>query len=162
MPVEGLLAPVRELDRPPRPQCQHAGVDLHVYVLARAEGAAHAGQVQPDLVLWQSEAGCDLLPVYVQPLRGDIYVHSAVLGRHGQPRLRPQCGLVLHGGLVITLHPDICRGCAGVTMHNMDMAQHVPPFVQSGRLRRHGLFHVVHALEGFEIERYGPDRVLGR
>ncbi len=162
VPVEGLLAPVRELDRPTRTQGQHARVHLHVDVLARAECAAHAGQVQPDLFLGQAQAGCDLLPVDVQPLRGDIYVYPAVLGGHGQPRLGPQRGLVLHGGLVVAVHPDICRRGVGVTVKKMDMAQHVAPFMQSRRVRRHSLFHVVHTLEGFEVERDGPDGVPGR
>ena len=50
-------------------QREQARVDLHVDVLARAERPADPGQRDPHLLLGQPEAGRDLLPVDVQPLR---------------------------------------------------------------------------------------------
>ena len=68
--VERLLAAVRHLHRPARAQGEHAGVDLHVDVLARPERAADPGERDPHLLLGQAEARRDLLPVDVEPLRG--------------------------------------------------------------------------------------------
>ena len=52
-------------------------------------------------------AGADLPLVDVQPLGGDVQVDAAVLGRHGQPGLRAEEGLVLHADLVLAGHHDV-------------------------------------------------------
>ena len=122
--VERLLAGVDHLHRPVRPQRQQAGVDLHRDVLAGAERAADAGERQAHLLLRQAEAGRDLPPVDVQPLRGDVEVDPAVLGRHGQPGLRPEEGLVLHPDLVVAGDDHVGRG-VGVAAADPDASQHV-------------------------------------
>ena len=55
-------------------QGEQRRVDLHRQILAAAERAADPREVNPDLLLRQSETGRDLLPVDVQPLRRDIDV----------------------------------------------------------------------------------------
>ena len=101
VPEEGLLAVVHELDRLAGVQRQHARVDLHRQVLAGTEGAAHTRQGQAHLVLGQPQGRADLLLVHVQPLRGHVQVHTAVLGGHRHPRLGTEEGLVLHPDLVL-------------------------------------------------------------
>ena len=113
--------------------------------------------MQPDLVLGQPEARGDLLPVDVQPLRRDVDVNPAVLGRHRQPGLGAQGRLVLHGGLVVALDPHVRVRRGRVAVQQVDVTQHVAELVQPRRVRRHGLLHVEHALEGLEVERDGPD-----
>ncbi len=59
-------------------------------------------------------------------------------------------------GLVVTLHPHVGGRVIGVAVQQMDVAQDVPEFVQPGRVRRHGLLHVVHDPQGFEVEPRWP------
>src|SRR5947208_756862 len=63
--------------------------------LAPAEGAAHAGQVDPHLLGREAEAGRDLVAVDVQPLRRDVDVDATLAVGHGEPGFRPEEGLVL-------------------------------------------------------------------
>ena len=100
---ERLLAVVDELHGPVRVQRQHGAVDLHGEVLAPAEGAADAGEVDADAVRRQSEARRDLVAVDVQPLRGDVDVDAALAVRDGQARLGPEERLVLDAELVRSL-----------------------------------------------------------
>ena len=137
--VEGLLAPVAELHRSAGAQRQHAGVDLHVDVLTGAEGPSHAGEVQPDLVLGQAEARRDLLPVDVEPLRGHVEVHAAVLGWHRQSRLWPEGRLVLHRRLVVAVHPHVRPSRVGVAVDDVHVAQHIPEVVQPRGIGRERL-----------------------
>ncbi len=149
---EGLLASVAELHRPARPQRQHAGVDLHVDVLAGPERAPDAGEVQPDLVLGQSQARRDLLAVDVQPLRRDVKVDAAVLGRHRQSRLRAERGLVLHRRFVVAVHPDVRLGRVGFAVEDVHVAKDVPELVQARRLGGERLLHVVDAGQCLEVD----------
>ena len=114
MPVhvaeERLLARVDHLHRPPGAQRQQADLHLHAQVLAGAEGAPDAGEVQPHLVERQAEAGRDLVLVDVQPLGGDVQVDAAVVRRDREAGLRAHEGLVLHAGLVAALDDDGARG----------------------------------------------------
>ena len=71
-------------------------MDLHRDVLAPAERAADAGEREAHLLHRQVEARRDLVAVHVQPLGGDEQVDAAVLGRHREPGLRAEEGLVLH------------------------------------------------------------------
>ena len=82
-------------------QREQRGVDLHREVLAPAERAADAGEVDPDLLRGQGQAGRDLLAVDVQPLRRDVDVDAALAVRHGEPGLRPEERLVLRAELVV-------------------------------------------------------------
>ena len=104
---ERLRAPVRHLDRTARVEREHARVDLHADVLARAERAAGPRQEQPDHVLGQVQAGGELLAVDVEPLRRNEQVDPTVLCGHRHPRLGPERRLILHPGLVVTLDPDL-------------------------------------------------------
>ena len=75
-------------------------VDLHREVLAAAEGAADAGEVDPHLLRRQAEARRDLVAVDVQPLRRDVDVDAALAVRGRRARLGPEEGLVLDAELV--------------------------------------------------------------
>ena len=76
-------------------------MDVDREVLAAAERPAHAGQREPHLLGRQAESEADLALVDVQPLGGDVQVDAAVLGRHGEPGLRAEEGLVLHADLEV-------------------------------------------------------------
>jgi hypothetical protein len=130
---EGLLSVVGHLHRAPGAQGQQAGVHVHRQVLAAAEGAAHAGQRQPHLLGRQGEGGADLLLVHVQPLGGDVQLHAAVLGRHGEAGLRAEERLVLHPHLVLAHHDDV-RGRRRVTGADLEVPHQVPLRVQVGAL----------------------------
>ena len=110
------------------------------------------GEVQPDLVLGQSEARRDLLAVDVQPLRRDVEVDAAVLGRHRQTRLRPERRLVLHRRLVVAVDPDVRLGGVGLAVDDVHVTQDVPELVQARRLRRQRLLHVVDAGQLLELD----------
>ena len=107
---EGLVAQVAHLHRPPGGQRQQAGVDLHAHVLAPAEGATDAAQVQAHVVGGEPEAGGDLVAVLVQPLGRHPQVDAAGAVGHGQARLGPEEGLVLHADLVGALDHHLAVG----------------------------------------------------
>ena len=121
-------------------------MDLHADVLARPERAPHPGQVQPDLLVRERQAGRDLLAVHMQPLGGHVQVDAAVLGRDRQPRLGPEGGLVLHAGLVVALHPDLGLG-VGIPVHHADVAEDVAPRVELAGVGVEGPGHVREGLE---------------
>ena len=104
MPVdvadERLLAVVDDLHRPLRVQREHRAVDLHREVLAAAERAADAGEVDPHHLGRQPEARRDLVAVDVQPLRRDVDVDAALAVRDGEPRLRAEERLILDADVV--------------------------------------------------------------
>ena len=75
---ERLLAVVDDLHRPVGVEREQRGVDLHREVLAAAEGAADAGEVDPHLLGREAEAGRDLVAVDVEPLRRDVDVDAAL------------------------------------------------------------------------------------
>src|SRR4030095_8340670 len=104
-----LLPGIHELRGPIRVQRQHPAVDLHGQVLAAAERAADAGEMNTDLLLTQTEARGNLVAVDVQPLRRDVDVDAALAVRNGQPRFGPQECLILNPELVIALDGDVAR-----------------------------------------------------
>jgi len=100
MADERLLAVVDDLHRPVRVQREHRAVNLHRQVLAASEGAADAGEVDPDLVGLEPQARRHLVAVDVEPLRRDVDVDAALAVRNGEPGLRAEEGLVLDADLV--------------------------------------------------------------
>ena len=141
---ERLLPAVLHLHRTSGGEGQHAGVYLEVDVLARPEGSAHGAKSDADLLLRHAEARRELVEIDVEPLRVHVQVHAAVLGREGQAGLRPERGVVLHGGLVVSLHPHLGLR-VGVPVLDVHVAEHVAEGVQ---LRRVGLERLLHVDEG--------------
>src|SRR5438067_2844417 len=141
MAVKGFLPAVGHLDRPLRSQRQQAGMDLHADILARAEGAADAGEVEAYLCRWQIEAGGQLLEIGVQPLRGDEEIDATVGGGNRQARFGTEGRLVLHAGLVHPLHPDV-GGRAGVAMDDREGAHNVALRMDRWGRRVERLLHV--------------------
>ena len=92
---ERLLAVVDDLHRAVRVQREQRAVDLHREVLAAAERAADAGEVDAHLLERQAEARRDLRAVDVQPLRRDVDVDAALAVGHREPRLGAEERLVL-------------------------------------------------------------------
>ena len=97
---ERLLAVVDDLHGPVRVQREQRAVDLHRHVLAAAERAADAGEVDAHLLERQAEAGRDLRAVDVQPLGRDVDVDPALAVGHREPGLGAEERLVLDAGLV--------------------------------------------------------------
>jgi hypothetical protein len=85
-------------------------VHLHREILTAAEGAADAGQVEPDLLRPKPETGRDLFAVDVQPLRRDMDVDAALPVGDRNPGLRPEERLVLLADLVVAGDGDISGG----------------------------------------------------
>ena len=106
---ERLLAVVDDLHRPVRAQSEQRGVDLHREVLAAAEGAADAGEVDPHLVGLEVEARRDLVSVDVQPLRGDVDVDATLAVRDRDAGLGAEERLVLLADVVDALDGDVRR-----------------------------------------------------
>ena len=104
---ERLLPVVDHLHGAARVQREQRRVDLDRQVLAAAERAADAGEVDPHLLLGQAEARRDLLAVDVQPLRGDVDVDAALGVRDGEPRLRSEERLILAAELVLAFDDDV-------------------------------------------------------
>ena len=92
---ERLLAVVDDLHRSVGAQREQRRVDLHGEVLAPAERAADAREVDPHLLRLERETGCDLVAIDVQPLRRDVDVDAALAVRDRDPRLRPEERLIL-------------------------------------------------------------------
>ena len=160
---ERLLARVEDLDRTAGAQGQHAGVDLHGQVLAGAEGAADAGQGDPDLLRRQVEAGGELVAVDVQPLGGDVQVDPALAVGHGQAGLGAEEGLVLHADLVLAGDHD-GGGCLLVAVADADVAQDVAVGVERGSAVGHGGLGVDQRVELLVVDRDqggGPAGGLG-
>ena len=106
---ERLLAVVDHLHRPARAQREHRAVDLHREILAPAERAADAAEVDSHHLLREAEAGGDLLAVDVQPLRGDVDVDPALAVRDREAGLRAEEGLILAAELVDALDRDLAH-----------------------------------------------------
>ncbi len=124
VPDERLLARVDHLHRPARVQREQRAVDLHREVLAAAERAADAGEVDPHLLGLEVEARRDLVAVDVQPLRRDVDVDTALAVRHRQSRLRAEEGLVLDPELVLAGDRDVAGG-VGVAVADHEPADDV-------------------------------------
>ena len=99
-------------------------MDLDRDVLAPAERAADAGQVQPHERRRQGQRRAHLVAVDVQPLRRHVQVDTAVLGREREAGLRAEERLVLHPDLVAAGHDHV--GLEGLlAVADADVAQHV-------------------------------------
>ncbi len=109
---EGLRAPVDDAHRAARVQREQRAMHLHREILAAAEGAADAGQVDAHLLGGEAEAGRDLVAVDVQPLRRHVDVDSTLSIGHRKARLRAEEGLVLDADLVAAAHDDLA-GASG-------------------------------------------------
>jgi hypothetical protein len=103
---EGLLAVVDHLHGAVRLQREQGAVDLHGKVLAAAEGAPDAGEVDAHLFGLESEAGRYLVAVDVQPLGGDVDVDATLPVGDGEAGLGAEEGLILDAELVDALHGD--------------------------------------------------------
>ena len=90
-------------------QREQRTVHLHRQVLAAAERPADTGEMDPHLLDRKTEARCDLRPVDVQPLRGDVDVDAAFAVGHRNARLGPEEGLILAPDLVDALDADLPR-----------------------------------------------------
>ena len=75
-------------------------MDLHGEVLAPAERAADAGEMDPNLLGVEVEARRDLVAVDVEPLRCDVDVDAALAVRDRDPGLRAEEGLILLADVV--------------------------------------------------------------
>ena len=132
MPVdvadERLLAVVDDLHRAVRVQREHGAVDLHREVLAAAERAADAGEVDPHHLGRQPEAGRDLVAVDVQPLGGDVDVDAALAVGDREARLGAEEGLVLDADLVHAGDDDLALGL-GVAVADRHVPHDVRPRV---------------------------------
>ena len=171
---ERLLARVDDLHRPLGVEREHRAVDLHREVLAPAEGAADAAEVDAHLLLLEPEARRDLVAVDVQPLRRHVDVDAALAVGHREPGLRPEEGLVLDPELVDALDAHLAGGVR-VAVADHDRAQDVRPrvvaeAVAGGRVlvvdRRllGGALHVGHRLERLVVDPHllgGAARLLG-
>ena len=135
MPVhvagERLLAVVDDLHRAVRVQREQRAVHLHRQVLAPAERAADAGEVDAHLLERQPEARRDLRAVDVQPLRRDVDVDAALAVRHREPGLRPEERLILDPDLVVRRSTRHVARSVGVAVAD----HHVAHDVRRGRPR---------------------------
>ena len=80
-------------------------MDLHREVLAPAERAADAGEVDPHLLRLEVEARRDLVAVDVEPLGRDVDVDAALAVGDREPRLGAEERLVLLADLVDARRP---------------------------------------------------------
>ena len=121
---ERFLAVVDHLHGAVRVQCEQRAVDLHREVLTAAERPTHAGEVDPDSLRSEVEARGDLVPVDVEPLRGDVDVHAALAVGHRQAGLRAQERLILLSELVVARDGDVAPRL-GVAVADDDVAHDV-------------------------------------
>ena len=119
---ERLLAVVDDLHGPPGAQREHRRVDLHREVLAPAERATDAGEVNPHLLGLEVEAGRDLVAVDVEPLRRDVDVDAALAVRDRDPGLGAEERLILLADVVDALDGDVPVG-VGVAARRSTMAR---------------------------------------
>jgi hypothetical protein len=110
---KGLRSVVDHLHRPPGVQRQQAQMDLQSEVLAGAEGAADPGEMDPDLIGLEAEAGVDLFMVLVDPLGGNVEVDAPNAVGNGEPCLGSQHRLVDRAGLVGALDHDLAAQILG-------------------------------------------------
>ena len=125
---ERLLPVVDHLHGSARVQREQRRVNLDRQILAAAERAADAGEMDADLLLGQAETRRDLLAVDVQPLRGDVDVDAALAVRNGEPGLGAEERLILDAELVRALDDDVAPR-VGVAVDDPHRAQDVRPRV---------------------------------
>ena len=114
---------------------------LHRQVLARAKRAADACHGQADLLRRQPEAVRELIPVDVQPLRGDVEIHAALAIRDRKARFGAERRLVLHADLVLAVH-DHVRARVLVASADPDPPRDVAVGMKSRCVIREGLLGV--------------------
>ena len=103
-------------------------MDLDRHVLAAAERAADAGEVDTDLLRGEREAGRDLVAVDVDPLRGDVDVDASLPVGDREPRLGAEERLVLRADLVDAADRDVAGG-VGIPVLDHHRADDVGPWV---------------------------------
>ena len=103
-------------------------MDLHREILAPAECAAHAREVDPHLLLLEPEARCDLVAIDVQPLGRDVDIDAAFAVWDGQPGLRAEERLVLDPDLVDAADGDVASRVR-IAVADDDRPQDVRPRV---------------------------------
>ena len=99
-------------------------MDLDREVLAAAERAADAGEVDAYLLGGEREAGRDLVAVDVDPLRGDVDVDASLPVRDGEAGLGAEERLVLRAHLVDAADRDVALR-VGVAVPDHDRADDV-------------------------------------
>ena len=107
---ERLLAVVDHLHGPARVQSEQRGVDLDREVLAAAERAADAGEVDAHLLGGEREARRNLVAIDVDPLGGDVDVDASLPVRDGEAGLGAEERLVLGAHLVDAADRDVALG----------------------------------------------------
>jgi hypothetical protein len=110
MARERLFAVVAHLHRTTRVEREQRAVDLHREILATAERAADAREVDADLLRAEVETRRDLVAIDVQPLGRHMDVDAALAVWHGEARLRPEERLVLDPDLVHAVRDDLAFG----------------------------------------------------
>ena len=97
-------------------------MDLHREVLAAAERAADAGEVDPHLLRLETEARRDLVAVDVEPLGRDVDVDAALAVRDRDPGLGAEKRLILLADVVDALDRDVRLrvGIAAADHHRAD------------------------------------------
>ena len=136
---------------------------VHGQVLAPAERAADARELEPDPVRREPERRADLALVDVQPLGGDEEVDAAGAVRNGEPGLRSEERLVLHADLVVAGDDDV-RDRVGVAGADLDVAHEVAAGVEPRTVGLQRLLGIDDRLEHVVLDRdllHRPARRLG-
>ncbi len=149
-------------------------MDLHRQVLAPAERAADAGEVDAHALGLEAETRRDLVAVDVQPLRRDVDVDAALAVGDREPGLGAEEGLILDPELVDARDGHVAaRVRVAVADHEVaddvrprvvEVAVAVRPALVVDRLLLHGAFHVDHGLERLVVDLdplRGSPRLLG-
>ena len=98
---------------------------LQADVFACAEGAAHPTEDQPHVLFVESETCRDLVPVFMQPLGGDMQFNAlATRIREGECGLKAEKRLILHADLVRALDDHVAGRCR-VAVHDPLVTDHV-------------------------------------
>ena len=171
---ERLLAVVDHLHGPARVQREQRAVDLHREVLAPAERAADAGEVDAHALGLEAEARRDLVAVDVQPLRRDVDVDAALAVGDREPGLGAEERLVLDPELVDARDGHVAaRVRVAVPDHEVsddvrarvvEVAVAVRPALVVDRLLLHRALHVDDGLERLVLDADplgGSARLLG-
>ena len=101
---------------------------LHREVLAAAERTADTAEMDPHLLEREPEAGRDLRPVDVQPLRRDVDVDAAFAVGDGEAGLGAEERLILDADVVHALDRDVGRR-VGVAVADHHVPHDVRPVV---------------------------------